>query len=61
MLASVERNRYADLLRVVAISGVVYGHWLLISVIYRNGQLSGHISPCRGPADSDTTDRVAGS
>jgi fucose 4-O-acetylase-like acetyltransferase len=36
-----ERNRYADLLRVVAIGGVVYGHWLLISVTYRNGQLSG--------------------
>ena len=41
MLAGMERNRYADLLRVVAIGGVVYGHWLLISVIYRNGQLSG--------------------
>ena len=36
-----ERNRYADLVRVVAIGGVVYGHWLLISVTYRNGQLSG--------------------
>ena len=36
-----ERNRYLDLLRVAAIGGVVYGHWLLISVIYRNGQLSG--------------------
>src|ERR1700733_15110096 len=36
-----ERNRYADLLRVVAIGGVVYGHWLLVSVTYRNGQLSG--------------------
>ena len=36
-----ERNRYADLLRVAAIGGVVYGHWLLISVTYRNGQLSG--------------------
>ncbi len=36
-----ERNRYADLLRVVAIGGVVYGHWLLISITYRNGQLSG--------------------
>jgi fucose 4-O-acetylase-like acetyltransferase len=41
VLADMERNRYADLLRVVAIGGVVYGHWLLISVIYRNGQLSG--------------------
>ena len=37
----VERNRYLDLLRVAAIGGVVYGHWLLISVTYRNGQLSG--------------------
>jgi hypothetical protein len=36
-----ERNRYADLLRVVAIGGVVYGHWLLISVTYGHGQLSG--------------------
>jgi len=35
------RNRYADLLRVVAIGGVVYGHWLLISITYRAGQLSG--------------------
>jgi peptidoglycan/LPS O-acetylase OafA/YrhL len=36
-----ERNRYADLLRVVAIGGVVYGHWLLISITYVHGQLSG--------------------
>ena len=36
-----ERNRYADLLRVVAIGGVVCGHWLLISVTYRDGRLSG--------------------
>jgi Acyltransferase family len=36
-----ERNRYLDLLRVGAIGGVVYGHWLLISVTYRHGQLSG--------------------
>jgi fucose 4-O-acetylase-like acetyltransferase len=35
------RNRYADLLRVVAIGGVIYGHWLLVSVSYANGQLSG--------------------
>ena len=35
------RNRYADLLRIVAITGVVYGHWLLVSVTYQNGQLSG--------------------
>ena len=35
------RNRYADLLRVGAIGGVVYGHWLLISVTYRDGRLSG--------------------
>jgi fucose 4-O-acetylase-like acetyltransferase len=36
-----ERNRYADLLRILAIGGVVYGHWLLVSVTYRDGQLSG--------------------
>jgi fucose 4-O-acetylase-like acetyltransferase len=35
------RNRYADLLRVLAISLVVLGHWLLTSVSYRGGQLSG--------------------
>ncbi|ACU73410.1 acyltransferase 3 [Catenulispora acidiphila DSM 44928] len=35
------RNRYADLLRVVAICGVVYGHWLLVSVTYQQGRLSG--------------------
>ena len=33
--ACVERNRYLDLLRVVAISGVVYGHWLLINLTAR--------------------------
>ncbi len=36
-----ERNRYADLLRVVPIGVVVYGHGLLISVTYRDGHLSG--------------------
>jgi len=36
-----ERNRYEDLLRVVAIGSVVLGHWLLISVTYRDGRLSG--------------------
>lgn len=36
-----DRNRYADLLRVVAIGGVLYGHWLLISIGYRAGRLSG--------------------
>jgi fucose 4-O-acetylase-like acetyltransferase len=35
------RNRYADLLRVLAIGMVVLGHWLLTSVSYRGGQLSG--------------------
>ena len=40
-MLSVARNRYADLLRVVAIGGVVYGHWLLVSVTYQDGQLSG--------------------
>ncbi len=36
-----DRNRYVDLLRVFAIGGVVYGHWLLVSVTYSRGQLSG--------------------
>ncbi|MFE5587646.1 acyltransferase [Kitasatospora sp. NPDC056531] len=36
-----ERNRYADLLRVGAIGTVVLGHWLLTNPTYRNGQLSG--------------------
>ncbi len=35
------RNRYADLLRVLAISMVVLGHWLLTSISYRGGRLSG--------------------
>jgi fucose 4-O-acetylase-like acetyltransferase len=35
------RNRYADLLRVLAIAAVVAGHWLLTSITYRGGQLSG--------------------
>ena len=35
------RNRYADLLRVSAISAVVVGHWLLTDVTYQDGQLSG--------------------
>ena len=35
------RNRYVDLLRVLAIGGVVYGHWLLVSITYSRGQLSG--------------------
>ena len=35
------RNRYADLLRVLAICLVVLGHWLLTSVSYRGGRLSG--------------------
>jgi fucose 4-O-acetylase-like acetyltransferase len=36
-----DRNRYADLLRVVAIGAVVYGHWILTDVTYGGGQLSG--------------------
>jgi fucose 4-O-acetylase-like acetyltransferase len=36
-----DRNRYVDLLRVLAIGGVVYGHWLLVSITYSRGQLSG--------------------
>jgi fucose 4-O-acetylase-like acetyltransferase len=36
-----DRNRYADLLRVVAIGAVVCGHWLLTDITYQHGQLSG--------------------
>lgn len=36
-----DRNRYVDLLRILAIGGVVYGHWLLVSITYTHGQLSG--------------------
>ncbi|MGE5132224.1 MAG: acyltransferase family protein [Gemmatimonadota bacterium] len=36
-----ERYRYLDLLRVVAIGGVVYGHWLLVDITYSSGRLSG--------------------
>ncbi|MFH9352257.1 acyltransferase [Kitasatospora sp. NPDC017646] len=36
-----ERNRYADLLRVGAIGTVVLGHWLLTNPTYQSGQLSG--------------------
>ncbi|MGO9219202.1 MAG: acyltransferase family protein [Streptosporangiaceae bacterium] len=36
------RNRYADLLRVLAIAAVVAGHWLLTSITYRGGELSGY-------------------
>lgn len=35
------RNRYADLLRVCAISMVVVGHWLLTDITYKGGTLSG--------------------
>ncbi|MFG2846376.1 acyltransferase [Kitasatospora sp. NPDC048296] len=37
-----ERNRYADLLRVAAIHAVVLGHWLLTDVTFRSGHVSGH-------------------
>jgi fucose 4-O-acetylase-like acetyltransferase len=37
----VERNRFADLLRVAAICLVTLGHWLLVDVTYRHGRLSG--------------------
>lgn len=37
----VERNRYADLLRVCAIGAVVLGHWLATDVTCRGGPLSG--------------------
>jgi len=36
-----DRNRYADLLRVAAMAGVVYGHWLLVNVTDSSGQLGG--------------------
>jgi fucose 4-O-acetylase-like acetyltransferase len=39
--APAQRNRYADLLRVLAIGMVVLGHWLLTSISYSGGQLSG--------------------
>ncbi|MGH3218231.1 MAG: acyltransferase family protein [Streptosporangiaceae bacterium] len=39
--AAPDRNRYADLLRVAAMAGVVYGHWLLINVTDTGGQLGG--------------------
>jgi fucose 4-O-acetylase-like acetyltransferase len=35
------RNRYADLLRVLAIGMVVLGHWLLTSISYSGGRLTG--------------------
>lgn len=35
------RNRYLDLMRVLAITLVVLGHWLLTSISYQGGQLSG--------------------
>lgn len=36
-----ERNRYADLLRVLSSCVVVYAHWLLVAITYTNGHLSG--------------------
>jgi fucose 4-O-acetylase-like acetyltransferase len=39
--AKSDRNRYADLLRVGAITMVVVGHWLLTDITYKNGTLSG--------------------
>ena len=35
------RNRYVDLLRVAALTAVVLGHWLVIDVAYRQGELAG--------------------
>ena len=35
-----ERNRYLDLLRPLAIGCVVYGHWMLIGLTYYRGQFS---------------------
>jgi fucose 4-O-acetylase-like acetyltransferase len=39
--ADAGRNRYADLLRVCAISVVVVGHWVLTDITYRAGIVSG--------------------
>lgn len=36
-----DRNRYADLLRLLAIGLVVAGHWLLTDITFRRGRLSG--------------------
>lgn len=36
-----DRNGYLDLVRVLAICGVLTGHWLLSSITYTRGQLSG--------------------
>jgi Acyltransferase family len=36
-----DRNRYADLLRVLAMGAVVYGHWLLTDVTYQGGHFGG--------------------
>lgn len=41
MVCDVARNRYVDLIRGVAIAGVVYGHRLLVSVTCQDGRLSG--------------------
>src|SRR5215469_2786302 len=38
---SLERNRYADLLRVLSSGVVVYAHWLLVAITYTSGHLSG--------------------
>jgi len=40
-MAAPGRNRYADLLRVLAILAVVYGHWVLTDITYAHGRLSG--------------------
>jgi fucose 4-O-acetylase-like acetyltransferase len=40
-MAEPGRNRYADLLRVCAMGGVVLGHWLLSAATFTRGQLSG--------------------
>jgi fucose 4-O-acetylase-like acetyltransferase len=36
-----DRNRYADLLRVLAMGAVVYGHWLLTDITYSGGHFGG--------------------
>ena len=42
---AVNRNRYADLLRVVAIGAVVYGHWIVTSITYSHGRYPGKTVP----------------
>ncbi|HEX7163814.1 MAG TPA: hypothetical protein VF223_21555 [Trebonia sp.] len=45
-----DRNRYVDLLRILAIGGVVYGHWPLVSITYAHIPLARRLlAPCASP------------